>query len=275
MQIARDGRGRALGPASHSPSSVSSGAEPGVPLQPEFRRPAGHRSRHGRPAGDHGRPPPAGDHIALAVALTLAVTLWFATEGLTEDQREVLVHHFTNLEGPVFALVNLPEVVKGALFARYSRTTKSSAGCSWTSRRRGRRERRDDEGRRRTCGEALRPGVRGVRRRFRRAARRREYRHASSRRSSSRRPWSGDVSPDTSSSRRDTALRRHAGWTLASDDAAELEGEDSSSVPASTSMRSSDSTARCHRCTRGTSGDFRRKRAPRTSSAPRRSREDV
>jgi thymidylate synthase ThyX len=31
----------------------------------------------------------------------------------------------TNLDGPVFALVNLPEVVKGALFARYSRTHKS------------------------------------------------------------------------------------------------------------------------------------------------------
>jgi thymidylate synthase ThyX len=53
------------------------------------------------------------------------VTLWFATEGFTEDQRDVLARHFTSLEGPVFALVNLPEVVKGALFARYSRTTKS------------------------------------------------------------------------------------------------------------------------------------------------------
>ncbi len=53
------------------------------------------------------------------------MTLWFATEGFTEDQREVLGRHFTNLDGPVFALMNLPEVVKGALFARYSRTTKS------------------------------------------------------------------------------------------------------------------------------------------------------
>ena len=53
------------------------------------------------------------------------MSLWFATEGFTEDQREVLARYFTNLDGPVFALVNLPEVVKGALFARYSRTTKS------------------------------------------------------------------------------------------------------------------------------------------------------
>ena len=53
------------------------------------------------------------------------MTLWFASENFTEDQRAILSRHFTNLEGPVFALVNLPEVVKGALFARYSRTTKS------------------------------------------------------------------------------------------------------------------------------------------------------
>ncbi len=32
---------------------------------------------------------------------------------------------FTNLDGPVFALVGLPEAVKGALFARYSRSRKS------------------------------------------------------------------------------------------------------------------------------------------------------
>src|SRR5213076_1327475 len=34
---------------------------------------------------------------------------------------ERLAPHFTNLDRPVFALVNLPETVKGALFARYSR----------------------------------------------------------------------------------------------------------------------------------------------------------
>ena len=33
----------------------------------------------------------------------------------------LLAPHFTNLDRPVFALVNLPETVKGALFARYSR----------------------------------------------------------------------------------------------------------------------------------------------------------
>src|SRR5882724_7491911 len=46
-------------------------------------------------------------------------------ESLTADERAVLAPYFTNLDGPVFALVELPEVVKGALFARYSRSPKS------------------------------------------------------------------------------------------------------------------------------------------------------
>ncbi|MDQ6879806.1 MAG: FAD-dependent thymidylate synthase [Candidatus Dormibacteraeota bacterium] len=37
----------------------------------------------------------------------------------------MLGRYFTNLDRPVFALRNLPEVVKGALFSRYSRTEKS------------------------------------------------------------------------------------------------------------------------------------------------------
>ena len=49
----------------------------------------------------------------------------YAVEEWTEDEAEILRRYFTNLDGPVFALVNLPEVVKGALFARYSRTAKS------------------------------------------------------------------------------------------------------------------------------------------------------
>jgi thymidylate synthase ThyX len=46
-------------------------------------------------------------------------------ETFTADEAARLAPHFTNLDGPVFALVNLPEVVKGALFARYSRSAKS------------------------------------------------------------------------------------------------------------------------------------------------------
>src|SRR5687767_8425111 len=52
------------------------------------------------------------------------MTVYIAEE-FTPDEADILRRYFTNLEGPVFALVNLPEVVKGALFARYSRTTKS------------------------------------------------------------------------------------------------------------------------------------------------------
>jgi thymidylate synthase ThyX len=46
-------------------------------------------------------------------------------EQFSAEEREVLAPYFTNLDGPVFVLVNLPEVVKGALFARYSRSPKS------------------------------------------------------------------------------------------------------------------------------------------------------
>ena len=42
-------------------------------------------------------------------------------ESFTPAERARLAPHFTDLDGPVFALVNLPETVKGALFARYSR----------------------------------------------------------------------------------------------------------------------------------------------------------
>ncbi|TMC12116.1 MAG: thymidylate synthase [Chloroflexi bacterium] len=41
------------------------------------------------------------------------------------SEAALLSRYFTNLDRPVFALRNLPEVVKGALFSRYSRTEKS------------------------------------------------------------------------------------------------------------------------------------------------------
>ncbi|MBI3454712.1 MAG: FAD-dependent thymidylate synthase [Candidatus Rokubacteria bacterium] len=43
----------------------------------------------------------------------------------TPEERACLAPYVTSLDGPVFALTNLPEVVKGALFARYSRSPKS------------------------------------------------------------------------------------------------------------------------------------------------------
>ena len=43
----------------------------------------------------------------------------------TPEETRALLPYFTNTDRPVFALVNLPETVKGALFARYSRSAKS------------------------------------------------------------------------------------------------------------------------------------------------------
>ena len=57
---------------------------------------------------------PAGDPV-----------IHYTTETFTSAEQDILRRYVTNLRQPVFALVNLPEVVKGALFARYSRTHKS------------------------------------------------------------------------------------------------------------------------------------------------------
>ena len=49
----------------------------------------------------------------------------YVAEQFTDEEAAILRRYVTNLDQPVFALVNLPEVVKGALFARYSRSPKS------------------------------------------------------------------------------------------------------------------------------------------------------
>ena len=49
----------------------------------------------------------------------------YAHESFTDEERSILNRFFTNADLPVFAVVNLPEIVKGAMFARYSRTHKS------------------------------------------------------------------------------------------------------------------------------------------------------
>ena len=46
-------------------------------------------------------------------------------DSFTADEQRALAPYFTNSNRPVFALTNLPETVKGALFARYSRSAKS------------------------------------------------------------------------------------------------------------------------------------------------------
>jgi thymidylate synthase ThyX len=46
-------------------------------------------------------------------------------ETFTDAERRLLEPYFTNVDRHVFVLTNLPETVKGALFARYSRSAKS------------------------------------------------------------------------------------------------------------------------------------------------------
>ena len=101
----------------------------------------------------------------------------YSEERFTADEEAVLRRYVTNLDQPVFALVNLPEVVKGALFARYSRSPKSLrrlfldefvgdldvSGDATVDATVGLRARR----------AALRAGLRRVRRRLGRPARRR------------------------------------------------------------------------------------------------------
>ena len=47
------------------------------------------------------------------------------SETFSAEDTRALAPYFTNTDRPVFALMNLPETVKGALFARYSRSAKS------------------------------------------------------------------------------------------------------------------------------------------------------
>jgi len=68
---------------------------------------------------------PGAPPVGWATAMGYLDTGIYAVEAWTDDEAEILRRYFTNLDGPVFALVNLPEVVKGALFARYSRSAKS------------------------------------------------------------------------------------------------------------------------------------------------------
>jgi thymidylate synthase ThyX len=46
-------------------------------------------------------------------------------EAFKEEERKILEPFVTNIDRNVFVLRNLPEVIKGALFSRYSRSTKS------------------------------------------------------------------------------------------------------------------------------------------------------
>ena len=74
------------------------------------------RTRRSRRAG-----PARRSSATAARGASLRRPVRYPSDDLTPAERERLAPHVTNLDGPVFALVNLPETVKGALFARYSR----------------------------------------------------------------------------------------------------------------------------------------------------------
>ena len=114
------------------------------------------------------------DHVTAEYLTTMpapAVTV----DTFTPEETRALAPYFTNTDRPVFALTNLPETVKGALFARYSRSAKSlrrlfldefldqvgDGGAHDRGRRLGARR------------QAVRARAQRVRRRLGRAARRR------------------------------------------------------------------------------------------------------
>src|SRR6266480_984131 len=59
--------------------------------------------------------------VTAGMRASIARPVQHPVETFSEAERARLAPHVTNLDRPVFALVNLPETVKGALFARYSR----------------------------------------------------------------------------------------------------------------------------------------------------------
>ena len=101
----------------------------------------------------------------------------YPVETFTDEERALLAPHFTNLDRPVFALVNLPETVKGALFARYSRyqgTLRRLYLDEFAAEAAGGRGVRRRGGRARP--QALRAHLHRLRRRLGRAARRGAHR---------------------------------------------------------------------------------------------------
>src|SRR5918996_422427 len=64
-------------------------------------------------------------YVASGFSRTVGVVYPDAVSEFTADERAALAPYFSNLDGPVFALTNLPDTVKGALFSRYSRSAKS------------------------------------------------------------------------------------------------------------------------------------------------------
>src|SRR6266850_3455664 len=96
-----------------------------IEIQPA-KRPSATRQTNSHPGARMARSmAPEPPTVQPAVRLTGGRCYHAGVDAFSPDERRALAPYFTELDGPVFALVNLPEVVKGALFARYSRSAKS------------------------------------------------------------------------------------------------------------------------------------------------------
>ena len=62
-----------------------------------------------------------------------ALDVPYAQETWSANEADILRRYFTNLDGPVFALVNLPEVVKGPCSPVTHAPPRAFGGCSSTS----------------------------------------------------------------------------------------------------------------------------------------------
>ena len=139
---------------------------------PTGRSPRGRTpvARRIRPARVPTRTLPSGNEYVRG-PLAMVETVTVPVERFTEEEQERLALHFTNLDRPVFGLVNLPETVKG----RSSRATRAtggrSAACSWTSSPTRSRGPADRRGRGQARRRPVRADLPRLRRRLRRAAR--------------------------------------------------------------------------------------------------------
>lgn len=57
--------------------------------------------------------------------MKIEFTFPYTPENFTKAQKEILSRFFTNVDKPVFAIFGLPQEIVGAMFSRYSRTSKS------------------------------------------------------------------------------------------------------------------------------------------------------
>ena len=122
---ARGRRGRPGGLYAAGVSTTDTGPRSGVgpPIRSPVRSAAA--SEGERQVASRERAGPGPYRATMQLVTEAEAVGVYPMEQFTDDEEAILRPYFTNLDRPVFGVVNLPEVVKGALFARYSRSPKS------------------------------------------------------------------------------------------------------------------------------------------------------